>query len=77
MSKATAPEVIRADAVYPLEQIQAFLGGRTSLREARRRERSPLRIRRVGRKSFVTGQDLLEFFQASPVLDEAGKPRQA
>ncbi len=51
--------VISADAAYSLEQVKFRLGlGTAALRTARRKG---LVVRRIGRRSFVMGRDLLEF----------------
>lgn len=55
------PGVIREDCAYSLEQVKARLGlGTAAIRTARRKG---LIVRRVGRKSFVLGADLLEYIR--------------
>jgi len=51
--------VISADAAYSLEQLRDRLGlGTAALRTARRKG---LIVRRIGRRSFVMGRDLLQY----------------
>lgn len=53
--------VISANAAYSLDQVKARLGlGTAALRTARRKG---LIVRRVGRRSFVMGRDLLDFIE--------------
>lgn len=60
------PGVIRADAAYSLEQVKARLGlGTAALRTARRKG---LAVRRIGRKSFVLGRDLLQYLDEHAVV---------
>jgi hypothetical protein len=55
------PGVIRADCAYSLDQVKNRLGlGTAAIRTARRKG---LTVRRVGRKSFVLGADLLTYIQ--------------
>ena len=50
---------IRADGMYTLAEIRARLGlGPYALREARRRG---LPVRKIGRRSYVLGKDILAF----------------
>lgn len=59
---ATPPGgVVSANCAYSLEQVKARLGlGTAALRTARRRG---LTVRRVGRRSFVLGKDLLTYLE--------------
>jgi len=53
--------VISAQAAYSLDQVKARLGlGTAAIRTARRKG---LTVRRVGRKSFVLGKDLLSYLE--------------
>ena len=53
--------VISAQAAYSLDQVKQRLGlGTAAIRTARRRG---LVVRRVGRKSFVLGKDLLAYLE--------------
>jgi hypothetical protein len=55
------PGVIRADCAYDLQQVKARLGlGTAAIRTARRKG---LTVRRVGRKSFILGADILAYIQ--------------
>lgn len=60
MPAAFAPiEVIETSKVYPLKEFQRATGmGVAALREARKKG---LMVRRVGLRSFVLGQDFLDF----------------
>lgn len=50
---------ISADSMYTLSEIRARLGlGTYALREARRRG---LPVRKIGRRSYVLGKDILNF----------------
>ncbi|HBO43750.1 MAG TPA: hypothetical protein DD670_07430 [Planctomycetaceae bacterium] len=50
---------IRSDALYTLDEIRRRLGlGSHAVREARRRG---LPVRKIGRKCFVLGRDILDF----------------
>ncbi|MFA7462984.1 MAG: hypothetical protein WCY59_07570 [Anaerovoracaceae bacterium] len=56
---ALAPGEIRGDGMYTLQEIRERLGlGTYALREARRRG---LPVRRIGRRAYVLGKDLLAF----------------
>lgn len=61
------PGVIRADAAYDLPQVKARVGiGTAALRTARRKG---LKVRRLGRKSFVLGKDLLDYLEnVAPIV---------
>jgi hypothetical protein len=50
---------IRADAIYTLSALDQQLGlGKAALRKARR---EGLTVRRIGRKSYVIGSELIEW----------------
>jgi hypothetical protein len=52
---------ISADQVLTLEAVKAELGlGAAALREARRKG---LRVRRIGRRGYVFGEDLIAFLR--------------
>lgn len=51
---------IRADVAYDLAQVKKFGLGTAALRTARRRG---LVVRRIGRRSFVLGRDLLAYLE--------------
>lgn len=58
-----APGQVTADAIYTLEEIQRRLGlGAHAMRAARR---AGLRVRRIGRRGYVLGRDVLAFIEAS------------
>ena len=68
MVTGTAPEPaqILPIQVYSLADVRALLGvGRDGLRTARRKG---LQVRRMGRKSFVIGADLVAYLQSCPVV---------
>ena len=53
------PGVIRADCAYDLSQVRTRLGlGTAAIRTARRKG---LVVRRVGRKSFILGRDIIAY----------------
>lgn len=53
---------ISADQILTLEAVRQELGlGSAALREARRKG---LKIRRIGRRGYVFGADLIEFIRA-------------
>ncbi|MCX7429194.1 MAG: hypothetical protein NTW96_26655 [Planctomycetia bacterium] len=57
--RPTAPGVIEAGPVYTLAEVQQRLQlGSHALREARR---AGLKVRRIGRRGYVLGRDLIEF----------------
>jgi len=68
MAAATSKEgVINADSLYTLEEIRARMGlGKHALRTARR---DGLIVKRIGRRGFVRGSDVLEWYdrKAQPV----------
>lgn len=59
-SPAPLGPVIQADAAYSLEQVKALGLGTCALRTARR---NGLAVRRVGRRSYVLGRDLLTYLE--------------
>jgi len=67
MTNRQAPGgVISADHAYSLEQVRDRLGlGTAALRTARRKG---LIVRRIGRRSFVLGRDLLDFLNNHAVI---------
>ncbi|MFZ1933322.1 MAG: hypothetical protein WCB27_01345 [Thermoguttaceae bacterium] len=55
---------IHADGMYTLAEIRARLGlGTYALRQARRRG---LSVRKIGRRSYVLGKDILAFAAGDP-----------
>lgn len=62
MAAATAsPGYISSDQLYTLEEIRARLGlGTAALRTARRKG---LKVRRVGRRGFVLGRDVMNYVE--------------
>lgn len=73
---ADTPAVIRDGELYPVAYIDQLLGGQAATRAARRRQHQPLKVRRVGRHSFVLGRDFLAYVEASPMVDGSGIPRE-
>jgi hypothetical protein len=54
---------IYADAIYTLDEINARLGlGKSALRTARR---EGLVVKRIGRRGYVLGSDVIDWFQRS------------
>lgn len=66
--------VLHADVAYSLAQVKSRFGlGTAALRTARRRG---LLVRRVGRRSFVLGRDLITYLeQHATVVGAAGGER--
>ena len=67
MSKTTSeespPGVIVADAVYTLGEAQRRLRlGQHAMRQARR---AGLKVRRIGRRGYVLGGDILAFVESA------------
>jgi hypothetical protein len=55
------PGEVTADAIYTLAEIQQRLKlGQHAMRMARR---AGLKVRRIGRRGYVLGRDVLEFIQ--------------
>jgi hypothetical protein len=52
---------INADSLYTLDEVQARLGlGKWAIRTARR---EGLVVKRIGRRGYVHGRDLIDWFQ--------------
>ena len=61
--RPTVPGLIEAGAVYTLPEVQQRLQlGDHALRQARR---AGLRVRRVGRRAYVLGSDIIQFIEQS------------
>ena len=60
MTTATRePGEISADRLYTLQEIENRLGlGRAAMRTARRQG---LRVRRIGRRGYVLGRDMIDY----------------
>ncbi len=57
------PGLISADSLYTMEELSARLRlGRKSLWQARRKG---LKVKRLGRRGYVLGRDVLEWFDKS------------
>jgi hypothetical protein len=57
------PGQVTADAIYTLEEIQQRLKlGQHAMRMARR---AGLKVRRIGRRGYVLGRDVLEFIETA------------
>ena len=57
------PGEIAADSMYTLEEIQKRLGlGQAAMRTARR---AGLKVRRIGRRGYVLGKDLLAYVESA------------
>jgi len=65
------PGVVKSDAAYSLAEVKSrFHLGTAALRTARRRG---LRVRRIGRRSFILGRDLIEYLdKCATVVPSAG-----
>ena len=58
-----SPGEIKGDSLYTLAEVKARLGlGLTAMRTARR---NGLKVRRIGRRGFVLGEDLLAYVRDS------------
>ena len=58
-----APGLVTADALYTLAEIQERLKlGQHAMRQARR---AGLRVRRIGRRGYVLGRDVMAFIDAT------------
>ena len=67
VSKPISTGRISADQVLTLEAVQQELGlGRHALREARRKG---LKVRRIGRRGYVLGADLIAFIRDTAASD--------
>ncbi len=57
----TAPGVVSADCLYTLDEIHERLKlGQAAMRQARR---SGLKVRKIGRRGYVLGRDLLDYVE--------------
>jgi hypothetical protein len=58
-----SPGLVSADSLYTLAEIQERLKlGQHAMRQARR---AGLRVRRIGRRAFVLGRDVMAFIDAA------------
>lgn len=58
-----APGLVAGDTLYTLAEIQDRLKlGQHAMRQARR---AGLRVRRIGRRGYVLGRDVLEFIESA------------
>jgi len=63
LPRPEAPGHVTADSLYTLAKIQDRLKlGQHALRQARR---AGLRIRRIGRRGYVLGRDILAFVEST------------
>jgi hypothetical protein len=61
MANANKPGEITRDAAYTLDELNARLGvGKGALRQARRQG---LTVRRIGRRSYVLGKDVIDWLE--------------
>ncbi len=61
MASANKPGEITRDAAYTLDELNARLGvGKGALRQARRQG---LAVRRIGRRSYVLGKDVIDWLE--------------
>jgi len=65
MAAATAKSgEIRSDTLYTIDEVKKRLGlGIAALRSARRRG---LRVQRIGRRGYILGRDLINYFNQLP-----------
>ena len=59
-----AVQAIREDEIIPLPELAKRLGlGQSAMRAARRQG---LKVRRIGRRKFILGRDLVAFLESRP-----------
>jgi hypothetical protein len=59
---ARAEQTVREDEIVPLAELDVRLGlGPSAIRTARRQG---LKVRRIGRRKFVLGRDLIAFLES-------------
>lgn len=59
------PGVIEASAVYTIAEIGARSNlGKTGIREARRKEKNPLRVIYLSKNAYVRGSDFFAYLEA-------------
>lgn len=59
-----AVQAIREDEIIPLPELAKRLGlGQSAMRAARRQG---LKVRRIGRRKFILGRDLVTFLESRP-----------
>lgn len=59
---ARSQQTVREDEIVPLAELDARLGlGPSAIRTARRQG---LKVRRIGRRKFVLGRDLIAFLES-------------
>jgi hypothetical protein len=57
------PGLVTSDCLYTLDEIQERLKlGQHAMRQARR---AGLRVRRIGRRGYVLGRDVLQFVESA------------
>jgi len=62
-SRPEAPGLVSANSLYTLAEIQPRLRlGPQALRRARR---AGLKVRRIGRRAYVLGRDLMQFVEST------------
>jgi len=60
-NRSGVPGHVTADALYTLDEIQERLKlGQHALRQARR---AGLKVRRIGRRAYVQGRDIISFIE--------------
>ena len=63
LDRPDAPGVITADAVYTLDEIRERMKlGQAAMRQARR---AGLKVRKIGRRRYVLGRDILAYVEAA------------
>lgn len=63
MASATSHGEIRADAAYTIDALEQRFGiGKGALRQARRQG---LPVRRIGRRSYVLGRDVIQWLEST------------
>ena len=63
LDRADAPGVVSADCLYTLDEVRDRLKlGQAAMRQARR---AGLKVRKIGRRRYVLGRDLLAFVETA------------
>lgn len=63
LDRTDAPGLVSSDCLYTLDEIRDRLGlGQAAMRQARR---AGLPVRKIGRRRYVLGRDLLAYVEAA------------
>jgi hypothetical protein len=75
MKAGKRPGVVRADELYTLDELKRRLG--VEVYALRQMKRAGLRVVQFGRRSYVLGRSVLEFFEGVESNGSAGQGRAA